>query len=123
MDTASPNAAVIVETATQTIELLLSTYILCGIMDIFSSFLKGMGYSLLPMLLSIGGICGVRIFWLYAIFPLPAFSSYRGIMISYPVSWAIALAAFSIAAAVALVKLRKTMPSTEIKNRKAVSPY
>jgi len=106
VDATSPNADVIVETAIGTISLLLNTYILCGLMDVLSSFMKGMGYSVLPMILSLSGICGVRMFWIYVVFPRPEFSTYQGLMLSYPVSWAISLAAFTVAAIFAYRRLK-----------------
>lgn len=63
------------------------TYFLCGIMDVMVGILRGMGYSVLPMLASIIGVCGIRITWIYTIF---AFNrTLETLYISYPVSWAI----------------------------------
>ena len=84
-------------------------------MDVLSSFLKGMGYSLLPMVLSLVGICGVRLFWIYAIFPMPEFSTYQGLMISYPASWVFSLVAFTIASLIALIKLRNPIDKDDAK--------
>ena len=45
------------------------TYFLCGLMDLFPGALRGMGYSTVPMILSIIGTVGVRIIWIYGLFP------------------------------------------------------
>ena len=45
------------------------TYFLCGIMDLFPGAMRGMGRSGVPMILSIIGTVGTRIFWIYVIFP------------------------------------------------------
>ena len=65
------------------------TYFLCGIMDLFPGALRGMGYSTVPMILSVLGTVGTRIVWIFMIFP-----SHRALdllFISYPASWFITI--------------------------------
>ena len=65
------------------------TYFLCGIMDLIPGALRGMGRSTVPMILSIIGTVGTRIFWIYVVFP-----QYRALdvlFISYPVSWGLTI--------------------------------
>lgn len=61
------------------------TYFLCGLMDLFPGAMRGMGYSAAPMILSIVGTVGVRIVWIFGIFP--RYRSLSVLFISYPVSW------------------------------------
>lgn len=61
------------------------TYFLCGLMDLFPGALRGMGYSTVPMILSIIGTVGMRIIWIYLLFP--AHRSLSFLFLSYPVSW------------------------------------
>lgn len=61
-------------------------YFLCGIMDLFPGALRGMGYSAVPMILSVIGTVGIRIFWIFAAFP--QHRSLYFLFISYPGSWA-----------------------------------
>ncbi len=63
------------------------TYALCGIMDVSTGCLRGMGVSLTPTLISIFGICGVRIGWIMTLFRLPQFHTPQSLYFSYPVSW------------------------------------
>ena len=60
-------------------------YFLCGIMDLFPGSLRGMGYSTVPMILSVVGTVGMRIFWIYRVFPFHR--SLYVLFISYPASW------------------------------------
>ena len=55
--------------------------------DVLSGALRGYGFSLPPALLALVGICGVRIAWLYTLFP--ASPTYGTLMACYPVSWLI----------------------------------
>lgn len=62
-------------------------YFLCGVMDTLVGMLRGMNYSILPMIASIIGVCGLRIVWIFTAFQWnhTLFTLY----ISYPISWAL----------------------------------
>lgn len=62
-------------------------YFLCGMMDTFTGSLRGMGASTVPMIISVLGVCGTRIIWIYTVFA--AFHTPEVLFLSYPVSWAI----------------------------------
>lgn len=61
------------------------TYFICGIMDLIPGAMRGMGYSAVPMILSILGTVGTRILWIYGFFPSHRTLSF--LFISYPASW------------------------------------
>ena len=63
------------------------TYFTCGVMDALSGELRGMGYSMLSMIVSLIGACGLRIVWIYTLFV--QFHSLFNLYLSYPVSWII----------------------------------
>ena len=65
------------------------TYFLCGQMDLFPGALRGMGRSGVPMILSIIGTVGLRIVWIFGIFPVHR--SLKVLFISYPASWIITI--------------------------------
>ena len=62
-------------------------YFLCGCMESLTSALRGIGYSLQPMLISLFGACGLRILYIATIFPF--YNSIPALFISYPISWSI----------------------------------
>ena len=64
-------------------------YFLCGMMDVSTGALRGMGSSFVPMLISVLGVCGIRIGWILTLFQLPRFHTPQSLYISYPVSWTI----------------------------------
>ena len=68
-------------------------YFLCGIMDVMVGIIRGLGYGLTPMIVSIVGVCGFRIFWILFIFQNnTTFTDYNDLnllYISYPISWII----------------------------------
>ena len=60
-------------------------YFLCGVMDLLPGALRGMGYSAVPMILSVIGTVGTRILWIFVLFP--RHRSLFFLFISYPGSW------------------------------------
>ena len=67
--------------------MVMSLYFLCGIMEIFSGALRGMGRSMTSMLISLSGACLFRIVWIETVFKLV--STPECIYLSYPISWAL----------------------------------
>ena len=106
MDSAAADKAIVTETVLPLITLLLTAYIICGVMDVVSGVLKGLGFALTPMIISMLCICGVRIFWIYVIFPMDSFHSITGLYTAYPVSWTLALIAMLITLVFAYKKIR-----------------
>lgn len=64
-------------------------YFLCGLMDVSTGALRGMGASVAPMIISVLGVCGIRIGWISTIFQIPQFHTPQCLYFSYTVSWSI----------------------------------
>lgn len=79
------NDSEVVRCGVEILSITTVPYFLCGIMDLFPGSLRGMGYSTVPMILSVVGTVGMRIFWIYRVFPLHR--SLYVLFISYPASW------------------------------------
>ncbi len=60
-------------------------YFLCGMMDVCVGSLRGLGYSIMPMIVSLTGACLSRVIWIYTIFQLHP--TLWVLFISYPISW------------------------------------
>ena len=72
------------------LKIILPTYFLCGLMDVMVGQLRGVGYSILPMMISLTGACLLRVVWIYTFFA--ANPTLEVLYISYPVSWLITFA-------------------------------
>ena len=72
--------------------IVCTTYAVCGMMDVMVGGLRGIGYSVMPMLVSLVGACGLRLLWIATIFQLPQFHTIQMLYWSYPVSWTITVA-------------------------------
>ncbi|MDD3254152.1 MAG: MATE family efflux transporter [Lachnospiraceae bacterium] len=71
--------------------IINGTYFLCGIMDTMVGGLRGIGYSVIPMLVSLTGACAFRVVWIFTIFAMDR--TLQTLYLSYPVSWAITFTA------------------------------
>lgn len=82
--------------------LVCAPYFLCGMMDVMVGSLRGMGYSIMPMIVSLTGACLFRVIWILTVFA--ANHTLFTLYISYPISWALT---FSIHLLCYLVVRRK----------------
>ncbi len=64
-------------------------YCLCGMMDVMVGGLRGLGYAVLPMIVSLIGACGLRLVWIFTLFQIPVFHETRFLYVTYPISWAV----------------------------------
>jgi len=69
------------------LSIISTMYFLCGLMDVMVGAMRGIGYSILPMIVSLVGACGLRILWIYTVFV--KFRALDILFISYPVTWTI----------------------------------
>lgn len=67
--------------------IIMPTYFLCGLMDVAGSQMRGMGYSIAPMIVSLSGACLFRLLWVFTIFA--ADPRMTTLYYSYPISWAL----------------------------------
>ena len=122
IDGANPDFLEITAVVTEITTIILSTYFLCGVMDVQSGFLRGMGYSFTPMITSLVSICVVRIIWIYCVFfPIEKMNTRFGLYVSYPVSWGLAAIAFFVLSLGAFKKLRRFDENRKKKEQKSAT--
>lgn len=63
---------------------VFSAYFFSLLYDVMSGYLRGFGVSFLPSLLTITGVCGVRMLWVVFVFPVQ--HNFQWLMYVYPVS-------------------------------------
>ena len=75
----------------QRLSVISVTYCLCGMMDVLAGTIRGLGYSMLPMIVSLIGACVFRIIWIFTVFRVQhtLFILYA----SYPISWILTILA------------------------------
>lgn len=85
------------------------TYFLCGVMEVLVGSLRGMGYSITPMIVSLLGACGLRLVWLATVFQIEQYHTPDTVYLSYPVSWVITVAAHVVCFFICRHRLKKKM--------------
>lgn len=86
--------SVVIEYGMLRLSIICVTYCLCGMMDVMVGSLRGIGCSIMPMLVSLTGACLFRIVWIYTIFQ--SFHSLECLYLSYPISWGLTFGAHLI---------------------------
>ena len=81
----APGEELVITQAVLRIGLICCPYFIAGFMDTMVGVLRGIGYSMGPMIISLVGACGLRLVWVATVFPL--FRSPETLYISYPVTW------------------------------------
>ena len=87
-------------------------YFLFGMQDVVTGILRGLGASFLSMIITVLGICGIRILWIYTIFRIPAYHTQQCLYISYPLSWVLTFIVQMIAFVVVFRKCERQAKMT-----------
>ena len=83
----APGEEEVIRQALIRMSFICCPYLLGGFMDTMVGGLRGIGYSVIPMVVSLVGACGLRLVWVATVFPL--FHSPATLYFSYPVTWTI----------------------------------
>lgn len=86
------------------IQYICTIYCFCGIMDVFTGTIRGLGYSILPTIVSLLGACVFRVIWIFTVFE--KLHSLPVLYLSYPISWVLTFTAHFICFCMITRKLR-----------------
>ena len=89
---------------------ICSFYALCGIMDVMVGVLRGLGYSVMPMIVSLLGACGLRLLWIFTVFRIPEYHTTKVLYLSYLMSWTITI----VAHVVCFLIVRRKFPKENV---------
>ena len=90
---------------------ICTLYFLCGMMDVAVGVLRGMGYAIMPMLVSLTGACLLRVVWIYTVFQ--EYHTLECLYLSYPISWGLTFAVHMVCFAIVYRRLLKRDPGIE----------
>ena len=86
----APGQEEVIAQAVDRLSICCTTYFLCWLMDTQVGVLRGIGYSVGPMIVSLVGSCALRLLWVATVFPLNR--TPEMLYLSYPVTWLITAA-------------------------------
>lgn len=103
----------IIAAASEWCGTMLAWYFLQGILNAITGAVRGMGYSMTPLIANLIGTCGVRLAWIFFAFPLPQFHSFSGLATMYPLGWAATALMISFIVISAFIRLHKRAKAQE----------
>ena len=95
----------VIQYGIERLSVISATYCLCGMMDTLVGSLRGVGYSILPMLVSLTGVCVFRVVWIFTVFK--SLHTQFSLYVSYPISWTITIIAHLICFLIVRKRIRK----------------
>lgn len=107
------SSAEVIAAGMMRVRIICSVYALCGVMDVLVGALRGIGYSIIPMIVSLVGACGLRLVWIATVFQIPEYHSLTTVYISYPITWTITLTVHAITFALAARKVLRSSQTGE----------
>ena len=107
------NRAEVAEYAINLIQYFLTFYWLNGLMTTLTGILRGLGYPTAPTVISIIGVCGIRLIWIYFFYPMEMFHSLNGLYTSYLATWLFCVPAMAIALAIVWKRVKPQLAETK----------
>ena len=97
----------VVEAGIVRLNIICTIYFLCGIMDVMVGALRGLGYSIAPMIVSLLGACVFRLIWIATVFQVERFHAIETVYVSYPISWTLTFLAHFVTFMIVRRRLKK----------------
>ena len=101
------NSQAVIEAGMIRMRIICTLYAICGMMDVMVGSLRGMGYAIMPMIVSLIGACGLRLIWIFTFFRMETFHTRASLYLTYPVSWLITFLAHVVCFVIVRRRLAK----------------
>lgn len=101
------DSAVVVTAGMKRLSIISVSYALCGLMECMVGAIRGLGYSIMPMIVSLLGACAFRIAWISVFFRIEQYHTIDTVYFAYPISWILTLMVHIICFIVIRSKLKK----------------
>lgn len=89
--------------------IMLLLYVVAGVMEVMAGAVRGIGYSVLPMVVSLVGACGLRLIWIATVFQIPAYHHITTVYWSYPISWCLTFLTHTVCYIWGMKKLKASL--------------
>lgn len=105
----------VIAAGVERLRIICLLYCLCGAMEVLVGALRGIGYSVMPMIVSLIGACGLRILWVATVFQIPALHKVTTVYWSYSVSWALTILAHLVCYIWAMKRLKHRVEKQKLR--------
>lgn len=90
------DSAAVITAGMNRLSIICTAYAICGMMDCIVGALRGLGYSVMPMIVSLLGACAFRMAWIFIFFQIEQFHTIETVYFAYPISWTLTLSVHMI---------------------------
>ncbi len=101
------DSEIVVAAGLKRLSIISAAYALCGMMDSMVGALRGLGYSVMPMIVSLLGACAFRMAWIFVFFQIDRFHTIDTVYYAYPISWTLTLSVHVICFLIVRRKMKK----------------
>ena len=101
------DSAVVIAAGMKRLSIICTAYAICGLMDTMVGALRGLGCSIMPMIVSLLGACAFRMAWIFVFFQIERFHTIGTVYYAYPISWSLTFLVHVICFIVVRRKLKK----------------
>ena len=101
------DSELVVEAGMNRLAIISVTYALCGMMDCMVGALRGLGCSITPMIVSLIGVCVLRIAWIFVFFQIERYHTIGTVYYAYPITWTVTFIAHTICFLIIRRKMKK----------------
>lgn len=108
------DSEIVIAAGVKRLSIICTAYALCGMMDSMVGALRGLGYSVMPMIVSLLGACAFRMAWIFIFFQIEQFHTIDTVYFAYPISWVLTLSVHVICFLVVRKKTYKKMENKRI---------
>ena len=108
IDAKNPEADAILKYTVEILRITLATSFINGLMQAVSGAVRGMGYSISVMIITLLGACLFRILWVLFVFPIEAMHTLSGLFVIFPLSWGATALLLAAVAVYAYLKLKRS---------------
>jgi putative MATE family efflux protein len=109
------NEADVIDLGMKRLQVMMITYFTGGLMNVYPGLIRGMGYSFLPMVVTLVGVCLMRIVWLATVFAW--YPTVVVLFLCYPVTWGLT----SIGHIITFLFLRKKVYKKDAENSTVIT--
>ena len=100
--------ALVIQAGLKRLSIICTAYAICGMMDCIVGALRGLGCSVMPMIVSLLGVCAFRMAWIFIFFQIERFHKIETVYYAYPISWTLTVIVHMICFLVIRKKLKKS---------------
>lgn len=104
----------VVQAGMERLDIVVTGYVFCGLLNIMVGAQRGLGHSLVPMIISVCSTCGLRLLVLATVFQIPQYHTIQTVYLVFPGVWAVTVTVQFISWSIIMRRLMRDLPAENI---------